>query len=125
MCYQVIMAELCGMQIKVDLDLYLHTAELGHYDLITHARSAGLSGHLLFAAGYDKGWGIDEWKLSSIVNCFDIYASASIAEGQSVPLLEAAAAGKQLLVTDMPVYREVFGNYAVYAATYQLYPSTW
>ena len=110
---------------KVDLDLYLHTAELGHYDLITHARSAGLSGHLLFPAGYDKGWGIDEWKLSSIVNCFDIYASASIAEGQSVPLLEAAAAGKQLLVTDMPVYREVFGNYAVYAATYQLYPSTW
>src|SRR5579875_1041106 len=36
---------------KVDLDLYLHTAELGHYDLITHARSAGLSGHLLFPAG--------------------------------------------------------------------------
>jgi len=110
---------------KIDLDLYLHTSELGAFDLPAHARAFGFTGHLLFPASYDKGWGVDVNTLAEIVSCFDIYASASIAEGQSVPLLEAAAAGKPLVVSDLPVFREVFGDHATYVTTYQLYPATW
>lgn len=44
----------------------------------------------------------------------DLVLSASFAEGFGLPLVEAAALGKCLMVSDIPAYREVCGKDAIY-----------
>lgn len=47
----------------------------------------------------------------------DLVLSASFAEGFGLPLVEAAAFGKSLMVSDIPAYREVCGANAIYFAS--------
>lgn len=45
----------------------------------------------------------------------------SLAEGYGLPVAEAARAGTPVLCNDLPVFREVLGDYAVYADVGDMY----
>ena len=57
--------------------------------------------------------GSDE-KLEQAYDAADLVLSASYVEGFGLPLVEAAAFGKPLMVSEIAAYREVCGNDAIY-----------
>jgi glycosyltransferase-like protein len=59
---------------------------------------------------------VDDASLPSLVAAADVFAFPSVKEGFGLAPLEALAAGVPLVVSDLPVFREVFGDAAVYAA---------
>lgn len=59
------------------------------------------------------GW-IDHLEVGAILNNSDIYAMPSEHEGMGIALVEAMFAGLPVLLSDIPVFREVAGDTAVY-----------
>ena len=53
-------------------------------------------------------------RISDIINDYHFFIMSSIFEGQPVSLLEAMAAGLPVLLSDIPVLREVAGNAGLY-----------
>ncbi|MFK4084710.1 MSMEG_0565 family glycosyltransferase [Kribbella sp. NPDC020789] len=60
---------------------------------------------------------VDDELLPALVAAADVFAFPSIKEGFGLAPLEALAAGVPLVVSDLPVFREIFGPTATYAAT--------
>ncbi|GAB3920525.1 MSMEG_0565 family glycosyltransferase [Kribbella albertanoniae] len=60
---------------------------------------------------------VDDDLLPALVAAADVFAFPSIKEGFGLAPLEALAAGVPLVVSDLPVFREIFGPTATYAAT--------
>lgn len=58
--------------------------------------------------------GIDDDYLCSLYAQSDALIAASLGEGFGLPLIEAAQYGLPLIVRDIPVFREVAGEYAFY-----------
>jgi glycosyltransferase involved in cell wall biosynthesis len=95
----------------VDLDFYLHTAMTGAFDMLTHARDMGVSGHWLFPMFYDKSQGMSEEHFSKYYRTAHAYATVGTGEGLNMPLLEAACMGRFVIAPDMPNNREVLEGY--------------
>jgi len=55
----------------------------------------------------------DEW-LDALYRRADVLLAASLGEGYGLPLIEAARYGVPLIVRDLPVFREVAGEHALY-----------
>ena len=55
----------------------------------------------------------DEW-LDALYRRADVLLAASLGEGYGLPLVEAARYGVPLIVRDLPVFREVAGEHALY-----------
>ncbi|TDW15946.1 MSMEG_0565 family glycosyltransferase [Kribbella kalugense] len=56
-------------------------------------------------------------ELPSLVAAADVFAFPSIKEGFGLAPMEALAAGVPLVVSDLPVFREIFGDAASYATS--------
>ena len=56
----------------------------------------------------------DDWRLKSIYNNADYYISNSYYEGFGLGIIEAAHYGLPLLLRDIPIYREIAKNKAIY-----------
>ena len=56
----------------------------------------------------------DDKTLRRLYNTAAFYISSSLYEGFGLPLIEAKACGCKLVISDIPVYREVCGDDAVY-----------
>ncbi|MFP4580399.1 MAG: glycosyltransferase family 4 protein [Candidatus Sumerlaeia bacterium] len=69
----------------------------------------GLRDHVFFT-GY-----VDNYQLPFLYNMAALVAIPSIYEGFGLPLLEAMSCGAPLVVSDIPPFREVGGDGAVYA----------
>jgi glycosyltransferase-like protein len=59
---------------------------------------------------------VDDHSLPSLVAAASVFAFPSVKEGFGLAPLEALAAGVPLVVSDLPVFREVFGDAASYAS---------
>ena len=59
---------------------------------------------------------VDDLSLPSLVAAASVFAFPSVKEGFGLAPLEALAAGVPLVVSDLPVFREVFGDAASYAS---------
>jgi glycosyltransferase-like protein len=59
---------------------------------------------------------VDDAELPSLVAAASVFAFPSVKEGFGLAPLEALAAGVPLVVSDLPVFREIFGDAASYAA---------
>lgn len=110
---------------KMEVDAYIHTPPEGNFLMPHFQRQLGIGGKVAYPAVYDKTWGFSPAEMNKVENCFDVYASTSIEEGFSVPLAENLAIGNSVVATDMPVYREVLGDFGYFPATYKIYPSQW
>lgn len=96
---------------RVDLDFYLHTYQLGAYDLLEHASQLGVQGHWLFPFTYFKERGVDEGELARIYRRATAYASVGSGEGLNMPQMEATAMGKYIIFPDFPNNREIAEGY--------------
>ena len=78
-------------------------------DLAQRLKSHKFSGKRLF-------WleGISDEYLRELYKACDSLIMASVGEGFGLPLIEASSHNLPLLVTDLPVFREVAGKYAYY-----------
>ena len=56
----------------------------------------------------------DEMEMNEIYNSCDALISTSLDEGFGYPLVEAMKSGISVIVSDIPVHREIMGNYANY-----------
>ena len=110
---------------KMDVDAYIHTSVEGNFLMSHFIKQFGIGGKVAFPLVYDKTWGFSPEKMNATENCFDIYASTSIEEGFSVPLAENLSIGNSIVGTDMPVYREVLGDFGYFPETRKWYPSQW
>lgn len=95
----------------LDLDFYLHTTPLGAFDLQEHVRMTGTDGHWIFPKGYDPGIGYPEEELARRYRKAAAYVSVGTGEGWDMPLSEAAALGRVLVLPDDPNRREVAADY--------------
>jgi glycosyltransferase-like protein len=60
---------------------------------------------------------VDDSRLPTLVAAAEAFAFPSVKEGFGLAPMEALAAGVPLTVSDLPVFHEVFGSAAAYAAT--------
>jgi hypothetical protein len=95
----------------LDLDFYLHTSMFGAFDLPEHARMMGVDGHFILPRGYDPGIGLTEADLASRYRRATAYASVGTGEGWDMPLSEACALGRVVILPDEANRREVAGDY--------------
>lgn len=58
--------------------------------------------------------GIDDKTLVKIYNACDLFLTLSLAEGQGLPISEAFKVGLPVVCSDIPVFREVAGNAAIF-----------
>lgn len=79
-------------------------------DLIVLAEEEGVSDSL-----YITGW-VDRDDVGRILGQSDIFVMPSRQEGMGIALVEAMFAGLPLVLSDIPVFREVAGETAVYAS---------
>ena len=119
-----ILLEAAG-KLKVDLELYLHTPPEGHYALPYHEAHYGLKGKVTYPQKLSKSWGPKPETMAELLCALDVYANASIEEGFNLPLIEAAASGTPVVCTDMPVHREILGNFGNYVKSTLSYPTGW
>jgi len=59
---------------------------------------------------------VDEEALRDLYAGAGLFVTPSLGEGFGLPLLEALASGLAVVATDLPVFREVAGTFAIYAA---------
>jgi glycosyltransferase-like protein len=59
---------------------------------------------------------VDDAELPALVAGADVFAFPSVKEGFGLAPLEALAAGVPLVVSDLPVFHEIFGAAAIYAS---------
>ena len=92
--------------------LYMHCDPVQFYALDTHAKALGLAGRGKLFLKKDAGvmWGVPDAEINELMNCADVYVSLSSAEGFDYPAAEAAVSGLPLVLTDLPVHRELFGD---------------
>ena len=109
----------------IEVDAYFHTTPDGTFLLRHFAKMFGIPGQIAYPEVYDKSWGMPHDYMQKVYNAGDIYCSASIEEGFGVPVAEAMATGSSEVLTDMPNYREIGGDFALYPKTYKLYPTGW
>ncbi len=98
--YREIMAD-------VDLDFYLHTYQVGAYDLLAHINELGVQGHWLFPFTYFKERGVPVDELVRIYRRASAFVSVGSGEGLNMPEMEAAAMGKMVIFPDFPNNMEV------------------
>jgi glycosyltransferase involved in cell wall biosynthesis len=76
--------------------------------------AVGLDGRVIFAAKYTQENSVSERDLGYLYKAASIYVFPSLSEGFSITPLEAQAFGVPVLLSDIPVHKEVFGNSAFY-----------
>ena len=76
--------------------------------------AVGLDGRVIFAAKYTQESSVSEKDLGYLYKGASIYVFPSLSEGFSITPLEAQAFGIPVLLSDIPVHKEVFENSALY-----------
>ena len=75
---------------------------------------AGMKANPAFGKNLVLEMNCSDQELRKAYDTADLVLSASFVEGFGLPLVEAAALGKSLIVSDIPTYREVCGDDAIY-----------
>lgn len=94
----------CGWTIPISFSSCLATG--AEAELQALATTLGLNGHILFAGARTDAW--------SWLKAAEIFASTSAWEGHPNAVLEAAAAGVPMLLSDLPPHRDAAGGGATY-----------
>lgn len=66
-----------------------------------------------------KSW-VDDDEMRELYSTATVLAMPSFADGFSLPALEAMMAGLPVMISDLPVYREVVGDVAIFIDPYDL-----
>lgn len=79
------------------------------------ARELGVFGRIVFLPFFSPAESRDRATLAAIYRRADVLLQPSDAEGFGLPLAEAIACGTRIVASDIPVLREVAGEWATYA----------
>ena len=90
-----------------DLPRLIVAGSMGWADPATFARLATTPGVTLIS-------GLDDAAVAALLSGARALVFPSLAEGFGLPPLEAAARGVPVIVADLPVFRELLGDYPVY-----------
>jgi glycosyltransferase involved in cell wall biosynthesis len=123
--YPILLKAIAEVRKKYDVELYIHSSMYGSFHLPHFIENLGLKGYVSFPSTYIKEWGVDEFQMSEIINCFDIYASPTLAEGWNLPAYESLACGIPPVVSDSPNHKEVLGEFGFFVKSYKTYPTPW
>lgn len=111
--------------------LYLHCAPTGAYYLPVILKKFKLSsGEVMFKDDEgiaNLGYGVETGKLNALYNWADVYITMTVAEGFDMPVLEAESVGLPVILTELPVHRELFSrfNRTYFVRSRKLYPMVW
>lgn len=108
-----------------DVYLVLLTELVRHYNLQEWINNMGVGGHVVVPENTTATWGISDQMLHHAYSALDAYIQVSASEGFGMPPVEAAYHGVPVVYTDTPVAREIMGDYALYAHTYNMLPTVW
>jgi glycosyltransferase involved in cell wall biosynthesis len=92
---------------KPDVMLYLHTQIDGYWDVEELVRRFGVEPKTRATLNLDPRRGIDDAKLATIYNAFDVFVLPTMAEGFGLPIVESQACGVPCLVTDYSACSEL------------------
>ena len=109
----------------VDAQLFLGTEPIFYWDLDVWERALGLLGMVYYPRFTSKNWGIPEEDYANILGASDVYLSVSTAEGFCLPVLEASASGIPCVVTDHPIFHELYRDDVYYISGNPYYPTSW
>jgi glycosyltransferase involved in cell wall biosynthesis len=87
---------------------------IGHRGWLNEAMVRRITSHRLFGTRLSWSHRATDRELARAYASCDALLSASLVEGYGLPLIEAAQFGKPLIVSEIPVFREVCGPHAVY-----------
>ncbi len=97
-----------------DAILYLHTNIFGHgngMNLVAHAELTGIPWEAVrYTDQVQYHFGVPADGVAAVYNVFDVLANASHGEGFGVPIIEAQACGKPVIVTDWTAMPELVGS---------------
>ncbi len=94
---------------KAGMDMVVVGKSDSHYPEIKHkALDIKHSGRLVFTGA------VDDWELRALYKGAYAFVSASLHEGFGLPGVEALGFGLPLLVSNIPVFNEIYDNAAIY-----------
>ena len=101
-----------------DAFLYLHTDNLGFFDIGTHVKALDLhaKGKVFLRPSEGMGssmWGFTDEQMGLLYNMSDCLVTMTTAEGFNMPSLESIACGTPVVMTDTPVHRELFERFDI------------
>ena len=106
--------------------LFMGTAPTTYWDLEAWKTSLDLKNVFFANSFYRSGkCGFSEEELAMLYSSMDCYIHPATAEGFGLPVLEAMACAIPIVCTDLPVFRELFGEIPYYARSSKVIPTTW
>lgn len=104
-----------------DANLCMWTMARNFWDLIAWRDDLGLEGKVFFPQS-SMTWGVTEERMAVVHSAFDVNLHVPLAEGFSLPLIESKAAGTPIVCTDLPVLREILGDWPDYIRSFRNFP---
>ncbi|MEM3290439.1 MAG: glycosyltransferase [Candidatus Micrarchaeaceae archaeon] len=101
---------------RTDYNLVLISAS-GAYNIEEIVERYGLQKRVYYPVFYVKGLGMDDRELAYIYKNAQAYVSLSVLEGINLPPLEMLKYGGRVLLSDIPVHRELYHKYANFVPT--------
>jgi glycosyltransferase involved in cell wall biosynthesis len=102
------------------------TAPSSYWDLEAWKTNLDLKNVFLANAFYrSRKYGFSDDELAMLYSCMDCYIHPSTMEGFGITVLEAMASAVPIVCTDLPIFRELYGEIPYYARTSKVIPTIW